>query len=294
MSKVEDEKVVTEPNTEAAPVSLEQSCFSKDWILQSNQQEQIDHIICLICKQVANNPVEITCKQHKDLDVSRIVGENCLLKFLNANPNSCPVQHHDNCKYFRSETAQRHIDDLKVICPLQFKQDTQTSSSDVTTSDSSTSTTTDDEIDKALLEEWAKRIDFFREKERIYYICIYLFMFICICRNIFNKEKKSELQMEKQIGYLCDNGAIALAEIHVHKPRQLFIYFVDGWQRIAGQKYLWLDLPSTRIRPSHMARFYTNSESIHTMSTLQTSNPEQQKLEITEKSYVISKGRSKN
>ncbi|ETO20779.1 WD-40 repeat protein [Reticulomyxa filosa] len=85
-------------------------------------QDQIDNFICWICKQVANIPIEIDCPQHQSLDEVLLVGENCLKHFLNSNPNSCPVQHHDSCLYSRSGVIQRQIDALKVICPLQFQQ----------------------------------------------------------------------------------------------------------------------------------------------------------------------------
>ncbi|ETO09926.1 WD-40 repeat protein [Reticulomyxa filosa] len=92
MSGAEDEKTPKEPKITVLPVSFEQSCFDKNWILQLNKQEQFENFICLICKQVANYPIEIDCPQHKSINESPIVGENCLKQFL------------------------------KVICPLQFQQ----------------------------------------------------------------------------------------------------------------------------------------------------------------------------
>ncbi|ETO07462.1 hypothetical protein RFI_29931, partial [Reticulomyxa filosa] len=126
MSVVEDEKTPkeTEPGV---PVPLEQSCFNKNWILQLNQPEQFENFICLMCKQVANYPIEIDCPQHDDIDESPIIGENCLKQFLKTNPNSCPIRHHNNCIYSRSVAIQRHIDTLKIMCPLQFQQNSQLS-----------------------------------------------------------------------------------------------------------------------------------------------------------------------
>ncbi|ETO16072.1 Ubiquitin carboxyl-terminal hydrolase family protein, partial [Reticulomyxa filosa] len=51
------------------------------------------------------------------------------------------------------------------------------------------------------------------------------------------------------VGYLCDNGMVAAAEIHIRQPGKLFIYFLDEWQRIPGEKFMWIMLPSTRLRP---------------------------------------------
>ncbi|ETO13660.1 serine/threonine protein kinase, partial [Reticulomyxa filosa] len=127
MSKVDDEKNNEEIRIGVAPVSVDQSCFSKNWILQLNQQEQIENFICLICKQVANNPIEIDCPQHQDLDESFLVGEKCLKEFLKTNPDSCPVQPHSDCVYAQTKVARRHIGALKVTCPLQFQKDSQMS-----------------------------------------------------------------------------------------------------------------------------------------------------------------------
>ncbi|ETO26087.1 G-protein beta WD-40 repeats containing protein [Reticulomyxa filosa] len=122
MSRAENEKIPKEVKTGVTLASIGQSCFNKDWMLQLNQPEQIDNFICLICRQVTNNAIEINCPQHQVLDMSPIVGENCLKQFLNANPNSCPIQFHNGCLYAQTKIAQRQIDSLKVICPLQFEQ----------------------------------------------------------------------------------------------------------------------------------------------------------------------------
>ncbi|ETO02895.1 hypothetical protein RFI_34518, partial [Reticulomyxa filosa] len=126
MSNIEDEKTSKEREIGVSPVSLETSCFSKEWILQSNQQEQISHFICLICKQVARNPIEMDCTQHQNLNESLIIGANCLQQFLSINPNSCPVQPHNGCLYSPSKAVQLCIGDLWVTCPRQYRQDSQT------------------------------------------------------------------------------------------------------------------------------------------------------------------------
>ncbi|ETO34973.1 hypothetical protein RFI_02101 [Reticulomyxa filosa] len=104
---MEDEKTKDNAKLDLKSVFQQQSCFDKNWILQLNQHEDIHEFICLICKQIANNPMEINCTKHKNMDESLIVGENCLKQFLSKNPNSCTVEHHDNY----------------VICPRQFEQD---------------------------------------------------------------------------------------------------------------------------------------------------------------------------
>ncbi|ETO01619.1 hypothetical protein RFI_35821, partial [Reticulomyxa filosa] len=126
MSNTEDEKTPKEIETGVSPASLENSCFSKEWILQLNQQEQITYFICLICKQVAKNPIEMNCAQHQDSNESLIVGTNCLKQFLSMNPNSCPVQPHNGCLHTPNRAVQLQIGDLRVMCPRQFQQDSQT------------------------------------------------------------------------------------------------------------------------------------------------------------------------
>ncbi|ETO32312.1 hypothetical protein RFI_04807, partial [Reticulomyxa filosa] len=125
MSAAEDEKI-SKSKTGLSPVFVEQSCFDKKWILQLNQPEQIENFICLICKKIVNNPIEINCPQHQDMDESLIVGEKCLKQFLNDNNNTCPVQPHNGCSYSQNRSVKVHIGALKVNCPLQFEQDSQT------------------------------------------------------------------------------------------------------------------------------------------------------------------------
>ncbi|ETO09971.1 TRAF-type zinc finger family protein, partial [Reticulomyxa filosa] len=67
--------------------------------------------------------MEIDCLQHKHMDESLIVGENCLKQFFIQSPNSCPVESHDNCSYSQSRLAKRYISELDVICPRQFEQE---------------------------------------------------------------------------------------------------------------------------------------------------------------------------
>ncbi|ETO15095.1 hypothetical protein RFI_22270 [Reticulomyxa filosa] len=121
MSKVEEEKLV-ENKIGVSPVPFERACFDKNWILGLNQLEQINALICLICKQVANNPVEISCDQHKDMKQVLVAGECCLEQFLGSSDDTCPVQAHCGCAYNKTNPMQQQIDDLMVTCPRQFEQ----------------------------------------------------------------------------------------------------------------------------------------------------------------------------
>ncbi|ETO36169.1 hypothetical protein RFI_00893, partial [Reticulomyxa filosa] len=49
-------------------ITEQHACFDKNWILQLNKQGSIRDFICLICKQVADSPMEINCIQHKNMD----------------------------------------------------------------------------------------------------------------------------------------------------------------------------------------------------------------------------------
>ncbi|ETO01050.1 hypothetical protein RFI_36391, partial [Reticulomyxa filosa] len=123
MNAEENEKKKEQMKIGVVPVSFAQSCFKKDWIVQLNEEKQINHLICLICKQIANHPLEITCPEHENMDESTIVGKHCLQKFLDNNGNTCPINSHSSCQYQSVKLLQRQINNLIVICPRQFEQD---------------------------------------------------------------------------------------------------------------------------------------------------------------------------
>ncbi|ETO09832.1 G-protein beta WD-40 repeats containing protein [Reticulomyxa filosa] len=117
-------EVSTQNKNEKELLELEQhSCFNKTWLLQLNSQEQLNNYICLICKQITNNPIKINCPQHKDNNNLLIVGKNCLKQFLNNNNNICPIEYHNDCKYYNMEIIQNQINELDVICLRQYKQE---------------------------------------------------------------------------------------------------------------------------------------------------------------------------
>ncbi|ETO05502.1 hypothetical protein RFI_31895, partial [Reticulomyxa filosa] len=126
MSTLENDEKKT-PELKEHFLSWQHLCLKKEWILRLNQEEQISDCICLICKQIANYPVEINCSQHQHLDEPLIVGEHCLKQYLNQNSNYCPIETHKDCQYARNKLAQRSIHKLQVICPLQFEQESRIS-----------------------------------------------------------------------------------------------------------------------------------------------------------------------
>ncbi|ETO00206.1 hypothetical protein RFI_37241, partial [Reticulomyxa filosa] len=74
-------------------------------------------------KQIANNPMELNCPQHENMDDILIIGENCLKDFLKDNNNSCPIEPHNNCQYFKTKMLQKFIENLPIMCLKQFQQD---------------------------------------------------------------------------------------------------------------------------------------------------------------------------
>ncbi|ETO05289.1 hypothetical protein RFI_32106 [Reticulomyxa filosa] len=125
MKQASKKSAKIESKSDTIPVWLEQSCFNKDWILRSHEEEYIKHFVCLICKQVANSPVELECQQHMNADESLVVGEHCLKLFLRNNKDMCPVQAHEKCEYSKSKAVGKCIGDLKVMCIRQFEQELQ-------------------------------------------------------------------------------------------------------------------------------------------------------------------------
>ncbi|ETO29669.1 hypothetical protein RFI_07449, partial [Reticulomyxa filosa] len=126
MKQANEENARDEVKSEVSSLSLAQSCFNKDWIVRFYQEEYIKHFVCLICKQIANNPMELECPQHTNMDETLIAGEHCLKLFLSSNRNSCPVQPHDNCQYSKNNVVRRCVGDLTVMCIRQFEQELKT------------------------------------------------------------------------------------------------------------------------------------------------------------------------
>ncbi|ETO05569.1 hypothetical protein RFI_31826, partial [Reticulomyxa filosa] len=48
-------------------ISLE-DCYNKHWISLLNKEETVNKFICLLCKQVAYNAVELSCREHENME----------------------------------------------------------------------------------------------------------------------------------------------------------------------------------------------------------------------------------
>ncbi|ETO14030.1 WD repeat-containing protein [Reticulomyxa filosa] len=102
-SKATKEKLLT-------TLSLK-GCYDNKWVASSNKQRHLKNLQCLLCKQIVNNAMELTCNEHEDY-------KNTL--YLNEHDNQCPVGKHGNCNYVKSRTARNFVGELAVVCPRQF------------------------------------------------------------------------------------------------------------------------------------------------------------------------------
>ncbi|ETO25236.1 WD-40 repeat protein [Reticulomyxa filosa] len=113
---------IEESNLKDSKTLPVKKCYNKDWISFSVKSSTLKNFQCLLCKQIANNAMELICNEHKDYKES-VIGEQCLLKYLNENNNKCPIGDHNNCNYIKGQTARNCINELRVICPRQFKNE---------------------------------------------------------------------------------------------------------------------------------------------------------------------------
>ncbi|ETO00603.1 hypothetical protein RFI_36837 [Reticulomyxa filosa] len=96
------------------------SCYNKDWILLTNEQQKINPLICCICKQIANNAVELHCNEHENAEQAYLFGEECLQSYLKQSNGKCPIEQHDHCEFSKVRSLRQQVSDLLVICPRQY------------------------------------------------------------------------------------------------------------------------------------------------------------------------------
>ncbi|ETO00783.1 hypothetical protein RFI_36657, partial [Reticulomyxa filosa] len=87
-------------------------CYNKDWILLTNNQQKLNHLICCICKQFANNAVELQCSGHENAEQMYLVGEECLQMYLKQSNGKCPIEQHDHCEFVKNKSLTQQISDL--------------------------------------------------------------------------------------------------------------------------------------------------------------------------------------
>ncbi|ETO24505.1 hypothetical protein RFI_12652 [Reticulomyxa filosa] len=82
-------------------------CYNKDWVLLTNKPQKLSTLVCCICKQIANNAVELHCDEHENAEQVHLVGEECLQMYLKQNNDKCPIQQHDHCEFSKSKTLRQ-------------------------------------------------------------------------------------------------------------------------------------------------------------------------------------------
>ncbi|ETO35290.1 hypothetical protein RFI_01773 [Reticulomyxa filosa] len=94
-------------------------CYNKDWVLFTNKSEKLNPLVCYICKQIANNAVELHCDEHENAEQVYLFGEECLQSYLKQSNGKCPIQQHEHCEFVKNKSSRQQISDLLVICPRQ-------------------------------------------------------------------------------------------------------------------------------------------------------------------------------
>ncbi|ETO07592.1 hypothetical protein RFI_29800 [Reticulomyxa filosa] len=90
-------------------------CYNKELLYDGPEIEK--SLECLLCGQIAGNAMELTCNFHVKQENPLIIGENCLIRYLESNNNRCPKDNHINCDYTIAKLARTLINNLTIGCP---------------------------------------------------------------------------------------------------------------------------------------------------------------------------------
>ncbi|ETO33726.1 hypothetical protein RFI_03379 [Reticulomyxa filosa] len=96
------------------------SCYNKDWVLLTNDKQKLNHLICCICNQIANNAMELQCNKHENAGQVYLIGEECLQKYLKQSNGKCPIEQHDHCEFVKNQSLRQQVSNLLVTCPRQY------------------------------------------------------------------------------------------------------------------------------------------------------------------------------
>ncbi|ETO25213.1 WD-40 repeat protein [Reticulomyxa filosa] len=96
-----------------------EECYSKEWLVRSETPERLENFQCVLCRQIANNAMELTCDEHDEQKDPIPVGELCLMQYLKEHNNQCPVGDHSPCKYRKAKAIRKFVDEFTVMCPLE-------------------------------------------------------------------------------------------------------------------------------------------------------------------------------
>ncbi|ETO34716.1 hypothetical protein RFI_02374, partial [Reticulomyxa filosa] len=95
-------------------------CYNKNWILLTNKSEKVNILVCYICKQIANNAVELHCDEHENAEQVYLFGDECLQRYLKKSNGKCPIQQHEHCEFSKNKIIRQQVSDLLVICSRQY------------------------------------------------------------------------------------------------------------------------------------------------------------------------------
>ncbi|ETO15265.1 hypothetical protein RFI_22099 [Reticulomyxa filosa] len=98
-------------------------CYDLNWLVDSSHstQERYKDFLCRICHKIANNALELCCKEHEKNDEAYIVGESCLQRYLKENNGKCPITNHNSCDFQKSVSIRKQISKIQVLCPRQYQ-----------------------------------------------------------------------------------------------------------------------------------------------------------------------------
>ncbi|ETO09120.1 hypothetical protein RFI_28269, partial [Reticulomyxa filosa] len=82
-------------------------CYGKDWVLLTTKPDKVNPLVCHICKQIANNAVELHCDEHENAEQVYLFGEECLQSYLKQNNDKCPIQQHEHCEFSKSKVTRQ-------------------------------------------------------------------------------------------------------------------------------------------------------------------------------------------
>ncbi|ETO05275.1 hypothetical protein RFI_32119, partial [Reticulomyxa filosa] len=100
--------------------SMLTDCYDLGWLVDSaGAQERNKDYLCRICHKLANNALELSCKEHESNDEVFVVGESCLQKYLKENNGRCPISNHTSCEYQKSVSVRKQISKMAIYCPKQ-------------------------------------------------------------------------------------------------------------------------------------------------------------------------------
>ncbi len=76
---------------------------------------------CGQCKKLLKNAVDMSCQNHADDEESHSFCEKCVVTYMKANQNKCPVNNHENPTYVANLFIRKKVDQTKINCPRNLE-----------------------------------------------------------------------------------------------------------------------------------------------------------------------------